>query len=281
MASLASPPRLSTVVVTRNNPNELQATLASIAHQTALLAPKGAAAVEVIVVDGSDAAVGPQQLRSWLGPRPALLVLRDHPACGIYAAMNQGLAASRGELVQFLNAGDAWFDQHALAAVLQALEQWASQHQRPARALFGQALICPQQSSWVAPWLVPDPSVSQVRRWLRIYVPNHQSMVVDGVWARANPFRLDAPHAADRTWMRAALHDWSQVLYLNRPLVRYQLGGVSSRLPDWALLRLRLREPSRTPVDKLAEVVKFGLRPLQPAYPALMALRSRLIGWLL
>jgi hypothetical protein len=33
-------------------------------------------------------------------------------------------------------------------------------------------------------------------------------------------------------------------------------------------------------VQKLAEVVKFLLRPLEAHYPALMALRSRCIGWL-
>jgi putative colanic acid biosynthesis glycosyltransferase len=261
---------LSTIVVSRDNPAELQLTLVSIASQWPVFA------VEVIVVDSSAELSPTAELQEILGDRLCLKHLQDRPARGVYPAMNLGLQASRGQIVHFLNAGDSWFDPTAQAAALQV---WQAAPTTP-RALVGQALICPLPPCRTRPWLVPDPAVHSFQRWLRHYVPNHQSLLVDGDWARRHPLATDAPHSADRDWMRLALADLTRVVYLPRPLVRFQLGGISSRLPDWPTLLLRLREPSRSSVQKLAEVVKFLLRPLERHYPALMALRSRCIGWL-
>ena len=261
---------LSTIVVTRDNPADLQLTLASIARQRSVLP------VEVIVVDSSADPIPTEELQALLGDRVQFQHLLDRPARGVYPAMNLGLQASSGQIVHFLNAGDSWFDPTAQAAALQA---WQAAPATP-RALVGQALICPLPPCRTRPWLVPDPAVHSFARWLRHYVPNHQSLLVDGDWARRHPLATDAPHSADRDWMWQALVDPTRVVYLPRPLVRFQLGGLSSRLPDWQTLLLRLREPSRSRVQKLAEVVKFLLRPLERHYPALMALRSRCIGWL-
>jgi len=269
--------RFSIVVVTKDNPVELMATLVSIAEQTVLRQPCAAEGdVEVIIVDSSCDCVQPQVLLDVLGDSPIIRLIHDLPPRGIFAAMNLALSISSGQLVQFLNAGDCFYDADVLAVV--------DSHWRrasiPMRVLFGQALVCPCNDLPVAPWPVPDDAVCSIRRWLRFYVPNHQSLFVDGVWARQHPFVLTAPQAADRLWMRAALGDGSMMLYLSRPLVRYRLGGVSSRLPDWATLRLRLSEPSRTLTQKCAELVKYMLRPVERYYPCLMAWRSRLIGLL-
>ena len=125
---------------------------------------------------------------------------------------------------------------------------------------------------------MPDPAVHSIRRWLSIYYPNHQTLLVDGSWARAHPFRLEAPQSADRVWMGAALSNPLHVAYLAEPVVRFSLGGVSSGLPDWTTLMVRLREPTRHWVHKSFEIVKFMLRPWACHYPRLMALRSKLVG---
>lgn len=265
---MASGLRYSTIVVTRNNQEDLAMTLVSIASQVCFVDQ------EVIVVDSSEDPLKTGDLQALLGPSVYLKHLLDRPARGVYPAMNRGLQSSTGGLVQFLNAGDCWFDPESQS---RAVQSWGGARPSPI-ALFGQALINPVSPSKVAPWLVPDPAVTSIRRWLRHYVPNHQSLLVDGAWARRHPFVVDAPQSADRLWMGQALADMTRVVYLPRPLVRFQLGGLSSRLPDWPTLCLRMREPSRTPVQKLAEVLKFLLRPFERHYPALMALRSRLVG---
>jgi hypothetical protein len=192
--------------------------------------------------------------------------------------MNLGLAATTGDWVLFLNSGDAFFDVTSLARLLQCCLNFRARNGFNPTVIFGQALICPLHGSSCKPWLVPDPAVHSIRRWLRIYYPNHQSLLVDGSWARAHPFQVDAPQSADRVWMRAALSDLQRVAYLPEPGVRFSLGGVSSGLPDWTTLMVRLREPTRTWHEKLFEIVKFALRPWAFHYPRLMALRSRLVG---
>jgi len=267
MSATSPQPLVSIVVLTRNNPQELEGTLASIRSQQV------SAALQVVVVDGSDEPVSPQAVA------PFELV-RDHPPRGIYPAMNLGLAHSRGHWVQFLNSGDSWLHPHALQRLLDHAQALTSRTGTPPRVVFGQARVCPVPPSRCPPWLFPDAAMTNLRRWMVFYLPNHQAMVVEGDWARAHPFRLDAPHSADHAWKGAALADLSRVAYLREPVVRFSLGGVSSQLPTWAVLRLRLREPTRNLPAKAAELIKFGLRPFARHYPRLMALRSRLIGWL-
>lgn len=267
MNTTAAEPLLSIVVLTRNNHSELVDTLASIRSQIT------EAALQVIVVDGSDTPVPPATVTPYE-------LVHDRPARGIYPAMNLGLAHCRGAWVQFLNSGDCLLHPNALQRLLDQAQAHHRANGSPARVVFGQALICPVPPSRCPPWLAPDLAMSSLRLWLRFYVPNHQSLLVAGDWARQHPYALNSPQSADRSWMAAALADLTRVVYLAEPVVRYNLGGISSQLPSWRVLRLRLQEPSRNPLAKAAEIVKFLLQPFASHYPRLMALRSRLIGWL-
>lgn len=268
MNATASKPLVSIIVLTRNNPQELNDTLASIRSQ------QTAAALQVVVVDSSDTPVLPQAVA------PFELV-RDHPARGIYPAMNLGLAHSRGHWVQFLNSSDSWLHPNSLQRLLDHVQAHRNHLGITPRVVFGQAQICPAPPCRYPPWVVPDPAMRSLRRWLWFYVPNHQSLLVEGQWARQHPFCLKAPESADRSWMAEVLADLSRVAYLAEPVVRFNLGGISSQLPTWPVLLLRLRETSRRPAAKLAEIVKFFLQPFARDYPWLMAMRSRLIGWLM
>ena len=267
MASTHSQPGLSIIVLTRNNLTELDATLASIRAQVTT------AVLQVIVVDGSDTPVPPEVVT------PFELV-RDYPACGIYPAMNLGLAHCRGAWVQFLNSGDDLLHHHVLQRLLDQAQAHQGRTGTAPRVVFGQARICPAPPSQCQTWLFPSPAVSSLKRWLWFYLPNHQTMLVEASWARSHPFQLHSPHGADNAWKAIALADLTQVVYLAEPVVRFNLGGISSQLPTWPVLRLRLREPSLNPMAKAAEIVKFLLQPFAQHYPHLMALRARLIGWL-
>lgn len=260
-------PVVSMIVLTRNNPLELSATLSSIRGQ------RVSADLQVLVVDGNDVPIQPEAVTPFE-------LIRDHPARGIYPAMNLGLARSCGQYVQFLNAGDSWLHPQALQRLLDYAQAHRKRTGTVPRVVFGQAQICAVPPSRCPPWLVPDPEMRNLKRWLWFYLPNHQSMLVDGDWARLHPYKLDSPQAACRSWMTSALADLNLVAYLSEPVVAYNLGGVSSQLPTWPVLYLRLREPSRSMCAKAAETVKLCLRPIAHFYPHLMAFRSRIIGWL-
>ena len=89
-------PRFSVVTVVRNDLTGLQRTWASLAAQTC-------SDFEWVVVDGASTDGAVDWLRE-LGDERLTWV--SEPDCGTYDAMNKGLAAARGSLLQFLNAGD-------------------------------------------------------------------------------------------------------------------------------------------------------------------------------
>ena len=270
--------RVSLVVLTKDNPEELTDTLSSIYSQLPNFDGDANQSLEVVVVDSSVDHQSKDLFCRYGNSNIDFLYRYDFPPQGIFSGMNLGLAASTGNWILFLNSGDAFFDVTSLSRLLQCCLDFRVCNGFYPTAVFGQALICPTPCSSCDPWLVPDPAVHSIRRWLSIYYPNHQSLLVSGSWARAHPFRPEAPQSADRVWMRDALSNPLHVAYLAEPVVRFSLGGVSSGLPDWTTLMVRLLEPTRTWYEKFFEIVKFMLRPWARYYPKLMALRSRFIG---
>jgi len=271
---------ISLIVLSKDNPEELRATLSSIFLQLSVACFNETPSLEVIVVDGSSAKQSPAFFDQFSGCGIRVVYVYDFTPKGIYPGMNLGLACAKGDWVLFLNSGDSFFDSSSLSRLLHCGLEFENHFGFRPLVIFGQALICPLSGSVAKRWLLPDPAVHSIRRWLWFYYPNHQSLLVSGAWARAHPFQSDAPQSADFAWIGAALSDLRRVAYLPQPVVRFSLGGVSSTLPNLPTLILRLREPTRTWCQKFSEVVKFALRPCARHYPRLMALRSRLIGML-
>jgi len=269
---------LSVVVLTRDNFEEFRSTIASINSQDLDSCGDYEFSLQVIVVDGSKSGLA----SSLLDIEPVrgidLVLCRDYPPVGIFPAMNLALSGSTGDYVLFLNSGDNFYDSTSLKRLVCCMSEFRKGFGYLPLAVFGQASIEPVLSRSGRAWLVPDPAVVSIRNWLLFYYPNHQSLLVEGEWVRSHPFRLDAPQSADRTWMRLLLSNLDAIAYLPEPVVRFALGGVSSGLPNFAVLCLRLREPSRTLFEKSFEIFKFFLFPLQNQYPRIMAFRSWLIG---
>lgn len=100
-------PKISVITVTLNTALDLQKTLESITGQDY---PN----LEIIVIDGgsTDGTVEvikthAEHITYWI----------SEPDKGIYNAMNKGLAKATGEWVNFMNAGDVFFDRHVLSTI--------------------------------------------------------------------------------------------------------------------------------------------------------------------
>lgn len=115
----------------------------------------------VVIDDGSDAPV--RLPDGWQGPPLKLLRTANR---GLPAARNLGIAASRGELVAFLDADDAW-DPHKLERQQQAMER-----QQDAVASFTR---CVDQPGFrpLGPYPSADCGVAQLVRllWHDIFFP--------------------------------------------------------------------------------------------------------------
>jgi len=239
--------RLTVLGLCRDNPRELEDSLASLAEQ---VLPPGWR-TELLLIDGSATAVCRELLHRWQ-PRleRAGITVRHHPhpPRGIYDALNTGLARSRGAWLQVLTAGDRYADATSLERLLRhALALTRERGGDPPAAVFGQAWVDPPAGTQVQPWLTPDPAVVRLDRWLRRMVPCHQAFLFQGDFARSHPYEAHLGVTADRPVMRAAIRAAGPGAYLHQPVCRFRLGGVSSRqgvvkalLRPWPELTIRL-----------------------------------------
>lgn len=262
-------PNVTVVVLCRNNPAALTATLSSITSQRS--------AFQILIVDGSDDYRCRRAVQT-LKNEFKVLYQRDS-AAGAYAAMNAALFNITTRWVHFLHSGDLFFNACSLALLVNRAEQLSQRTGQQPAAVFGQAWIeAPAPSRWR--WLSPDPQMRRLHLWLRHMVPCHQAMLFCTSWAQSHPYDTRNTICADRPVMRQALASSTADVYVPQPICRFRLDGLSSQLPDWDELQRRWREPARHPQERLAELGKFLLRPLGRHYTVLMLIRSRVIGWL-
>lgn len=100
-------PWLTVATVVRNDPDGLRLTLESVAEQDTSL-------LEHLIVDGASTDGTAEYARAWASERPWVRVMSE-PDTGIYNAMNKAIAAARGSHVLFLNAGDDFVAEDAVA----------------------------------------------------------------------------------------------------------------------------------------------------------------------
>jgi glycosyltransferase involved in cell wall biosynthesis len=239
--------RLTVLGLCRDNPLELEDSLASLAGQ--VLPPDWR--VELLLIDGSATVACQEVLHRWQPrmERTGMTVRHHrHAPRGIYDALNAGLALSSGAWLQVLTAGDRYADATSLARLLRHAHALAEERRgAPPAAVFGQAWVDPPAGSGVPPWLTPDPAVVRLDCWLRRMVPCHQAFLFRGDFARAHPYEARLGVTADRPVMRAAIRAAGPGAYLRQPVCHFRLGGVSSRqgmakalLRPWPELTIRL-----------------------------------------
>jgi glycosyltransferase involved in cell wall biosynthesis len=126
----ADPPQVSVIIPTYNRAGCLREAVDSVLSQEL-------SGFELIVVDDGSTDATPQLLREYGG---SLRVLRQENR-GVSAARNAGIAASRGELIAFLDSDDIWlsgklacqvdfFRQNPEILICQTEELWVKNGQR-------------------------------------------------------------------------------------------------------------------------------------------------------
>ena len=95
--------QLTVITVCRNALAELKPTVESVLAQKA----RGSISIEHLVVDGASTDGTPEWLAEQLAAGNIERYVSE-PDCGIYDAMNKGINLARGEVLAFLNAGDAY-----------------------------------------------------------------------------------------------------------------------------------------------------------------------------
>src|SRR5215469_14735299 len=102
-------PKISIVTITYNNAAELPATIESVLGQTY---PN----IEYVVIDGASKDNSVDIIRSYAD---RIAYWHSEKDKSRYDAMNKGTAATTGEWVLFMNAGDAFYDRDAVKDMFQ------------------------------------------------------------------------------------------------------------------------------------------------------------------
>lgn len=238
----------------------------SIAHTIKSVAAQTYTDYEHVIVDGSSSDGTLAVVERFRHPRLRVISEKDH---GIYDAMNKGLRLFEGDAVGFLNADDAYHDEHALQSIADALAN--------ADVVYGDLNCVADQETkriirvWRSGnypergfhlgWMPPHPT---------FYIRRH---IVEQVGA----FNLDYEVAADYDFMLRTCHrTGARIACVPRTLVDYALGGISSgslrRIIQSNLESLdsRRRHLGHMPVD-----AALILRPLRRVPQFLRALMPK------
>jgi glycosyltransferase involved in cell wall biosynthesis len=200
--------KVTIITICFNNPEELLKTCLSVDAQTR-------APFEHLVIDGSNK----NDIRTWLEgqPQPSYrrwICERDK---GIADAFNKGVQHSRGELVQFLNSGDTYFDATSLSIVLDGFAPgngaaWC--HGKMEMIRGGQTVIIGKPFE-----------KSKVYRGMRGTF--HPTMFVPrSFFERYGGFDTQLKIAMDYDFLLRIAGE--PVQFINTPLVRFDPGGVST-----------------------------------------------------
>lgn len=204
--------RITVITPTYNSAATVEDTLSSIAAQDH-------AEVEHIVMDGgsSDDTLG---IVGRYGHVSKLITGRDR---GIYDAMNNGIEASSGEVIAFLNSDDFYAHSGVLSTVAAVFKE------QSADAVYGDLQY------------VSDKNVMRVvRHWKAgIYradafkwgwMPPHPSFFVRrDVFERFGGFNLEMSTAADYELMLRFIHKYQiKLAYVPEVLVKMRTGGASN-----------------------------------------------------
>lgn len=224
-------PNISVITATWNSSNTVSECLASVAEQTYLNR-------EHVVVDGVSTDGTLELLEAH---RSQLAVLQSEPDCGIYDALNKGIALARGDVLGFLHADDLYAHPDVLGHVAAAFED------PTVCAVYGDLNYVRQlDARYVVRYWRSSPASRARLAWG--WMPPHPTLYVRRQWyERIGGFDTRYSISADYL---SILKLFNQVefkaTYLPEVLVNMRLGGTSNRSlkaiaiktqEDWQALR--------------------------------------------
>ena len=231
---------LSVVTPSYNQAEYLEATLRSVLGQDY---PR----LEYLVLDGGSRD-GSRSVLERYGPR--LAYWTSQPDGGPAAAINQGFARARGDLLTWINSDDL-----LLPGALRAAAE--AHARRPEALLLGDTLYFSDADRYAQP--VPQRGVTLRRLaayWQPGWVWNQPGTFIPRrVWDRVGPLDESLRYVFDRDWMCRALRAGVPVAYLGRPVAAFRLHAASKSVGEttaWGEEQRRVTERYRAHVPGLS-----------------------------
>ena len=164
--------------------------------------------------------------------------------------MNYGKRISKGKFIIFLNSGDTFFNKNSLKIFLDNtlnIDIHSS-------LVFGQAKIIANENIY---WYFPGKRLTNIKRWLKYFEPNHQAMLISNTLANKFDFPTNFNIVGDGYWKRKILNTASDVIYINKPVTKFFLDGVSSTKPSKQTIIDLTKNKNITFLRKIVFFIKY------------------------
>lgn len=201
--------KISVVTVCFNAVNEIEKTIKSVLNQQY-------DDLEYIIIDGNSIDGTQEIIKKYDKKIAFYLSEKDN---GVYDAMNKGINIATGEYINFMNAGDEFFDNYVLTRIFSNLNQ------NPA-VIFGDVAFYENGKKYVQK-SVPFYEHLPLHHSMGF---NHQSSFVRSDYAKNKLFDLKFRLAADYDMIIRIFREGGSFLYLEDEIIAvYELNGLSDK----------------------------------------------------
>lgn len=202
-------PKISIITITYNAEGHIEKTLKSVMEQEY-------ENIEYIIVDGRSTD-DTMRIIGRYSDRIDLVI--SEPDKGIYDAMNKGLSHVTGKWVNFLNAGDLFYNSQTLKEIFNELPE-------DIKLVYGDWINVNNKGLYR--YIQSNPVLS-MKKLGRKFQMNHQSLFVKT--DHLPKYDLSYKIKADYQWVIDIVVnlDQSNIQYINKPLVKYDLEGLSEK----------------------------------------------------
>lgn len=176
--------------------------------------------IQLIIIDGASADNTVELIEPYLNHGDILVSESDS---GIYDALNKGLSYVSGDLVALMHSDDYYFDANVISEVVEAVKK------NNANVVYGDAEFFSADEPLLTRRLYRSRQLS-LKNLSWGLMPAHTTMFLDSnIYKDVGSFRTDFNIAADYEFLcRLVLYDGLKPFYIDKPLVRMQLGGAST-----------------------------------------------------
>ncbi len=202
-------PKISIITIVFNNVHDIGYTIASVACQSYTN-------IEYIVIDGLSTD-GTMDVINQNKQHVDILVSEKDK--GIYDAMNKGLARATGDYVLFLNSGDELFDTNTLETIFSKTED--------ADIYYGKTKLVDAKRDILGDRRHKAPVSFNWKSFRYGMNICHQAIYVKRTIAE--PYDTQYQLSADIDWVIRAAKKASKIVYVDKYVAKYLVGGMSQQ----------------------------------------------------
>jgi putative colanic acid biosynthesis glycosyltransferase len=211
---------ISIITVVYNGEQFLEKTIQSVKNQTYKN-------IEYIIIDGGSTDGTVEIIKKYEDYIDYWVSEKDK---GIYDAMNKGSQIATGDFINFLNADDIIYKNNTLENIVKNMINIDSVY-------YGRASIVSDKVCWI----YPNKEVKDFSKWLKLNLPNHQTIFFPKSFYKNYFYDLRLSIGADDDYKLFALKNYT-TKFIDEIVVEFQRGGVSSNHRSLKLFKQRLIE---------------------------------------